>query len=99
MPIWDNVYNILNNQREILEEMSTITTTMSKTGKKTTSIPIPSTTTASPRIQKTIEETLVPEKQNTTSNVNIQTSLLALQESMAKLQEMMVKNHSETRMN
>ncbi|XP_026541541.1 nucleoporin GLE1-like [Notechis scutatus] len=37
------------------------------------------------------------EKQNTTSNVNIQTSLLALQESMAKLQEMMVKNHSETR--
>uniref|UniRef100_A0A670Y2Q6 L1 transposable element RRM domain-containing protein n=1 Tax=Pseudonaja textilis TaxID=8673 RepID=A0A670Y2Q6_PSETE len=53
--------------------------------------------TTPPTSQKTIEESLIGEKQPNVPNINIQTSILALQEAISKMQEMMIKNHKETR--
>uniref|UniRef100_A0A2H6NGR2 Uncharacterized protein n=2 Tax=Micrurus carvalhoi TaxID=3147026 RepID=A0A2H6NGR2_9SAUR len=97
MPIWDNVFSILGKQTEILKEMTSITTTTLKTGKKTYTGGNNFNDSNFTCDTKKIDEMLMVEKQNTASNIGIQTTLFSLQETMLKLQDTMMKNHTEMR--
>uniref|UniRef100_A0A2H6NGS5 Uncharacterized protein n=1 Tax=Micrurus carvalhoi TaxID=3147026 RepID=A0A2H6NGS5_9SAUR len=97
MPIWDNVFSILGKQTEILKEMTSITTTTLKTGEKNYTVGNNFNDSNFTCDTKKIDEMLMVEKQNTASNIGIQTTLFSLQETMLKLQDTMMKNHTEMR--
>lgn len=97
MTVWRNIYRILGEQSRVLKEMTSITTTTLKAGKKTASNPI--ITTASPLNQRSTEGSQKAEKNNTTPNMQtMQATLTLIQETMVKMQNTMSINHGEMKL-
>uniref|UniRef100_A0A2D4IZZ8 Uncharacterized protein n=1 Tax=Micrurus lemniscatus lemniscatus TaxID=129467 RepID=A0A2D4IZZ8_MICLE len=94
MTIWESIYKILGDQKEIRKEMTSIPITTLRAGKKTSSNP--SAAIASPSSQRTINGMINAEKSSQLQNTpTMQSTLIMIQERMVKLQDTMSRNKIE----
>lgn len=94
MIIWRNIEKIIKEQTAILKEMTSLSSTIQKTGKKTTSNP--TITMTSPATKKSTEGISKTEKPAATPTLlTVHTTLTMIQETMMAMQEKMTTNHTE----